>query len=275
MDTGLRTSGIALLSLAVLASSGCATQPTPRQTPPAVAAEAAAVPPESGKAFVPPTSLHWFRVSAERRALFAQAYRQATARLPGVDSQEGPWAVVVDADETVLDNMAYQERLARGLPPYEKWSQENWNAWGKEEKALAFTEAVAFLNEVRLRGGLIAIVSNRSETTCKETGSNLVKQKVPYDALLCAKLVNPNSGVDGSVDTNKEPRFQWVHSGGAFKRPTPLRLAVFVGDNIKDCPGQSQTSFTADKFGTECIVLPNPVYGSWDTRPYVPSEGTP
>src|ERR1041384_798572 len=58
--------------------------------------------------------IRWFRTSAEYRALTRQTYRYAAERLPELSRGLAPrgWAVIVDADETVLDNSVYQERRA-------------------------------------------------------------------------------------------------------------------------------------------------------------------
>src|SRR5688500_12818220 len=62
-----------------------------------------------------PASVRWFRASAERRALSLQTYRLATAALErrAAGLPAGSWAVILDADETVIDNSPYQQELAR------------------------------------------------------------------------------------------------------------------------------------------------------------------
>ena len=209
--------------------------------------------------FQAPEQLKWFRVAAERKAGFAQAYRQAESRVAQVQAKD--WAVVIDADETILDNSAYQERLARKRG---KWEQDTWDAWALEEKALVFPEAKAFLERVRELGGRIAVVSNRSDPTCDATRRNL--KDVPFDVVLCAPIE------DGKPNTDKEPRFAAVASGQAFGLPTPVSVVLYVGDNIKDCSRQTQQRFDAGRFGRDCIILPNPMYGSWQSLEYVPAE---
>lgn len=268
----------ASLMLAFFLSS-CATQPAKQETAknsdalggtfyPTRQTELKIDPP----VFKAPASLHWFRVSAERKALFAQSYRLALNKLPANPSSEQPWAVAIDADETILDNSTYNERLAKAAPPNDVWNQASWNVWARQKSATAFPEAVEFLKQVRLKGGKIAIITNRSETTCEVTRLNLDKEKVPYDTVLCAKLKTPGGDPDGDVNTNKEPRFEDVRSGRAFGTSAPHRIVLYIGDNIKDCSGQTQSTFDPDKFGGDCIVLPNPMYGSWEAVKYVPAE---
>lgn len=206
-------------------------------------------------AFSPPDGLKWFRTAAEREVAYAQAYRQAGEVVARTAPASGPWAVVLDADDTVLDTSAYEDRLARAG---EKWSAPTWNAWVHERSAPAFPPAREFIAAVRARGGKVAIVTNRDEALCGDTRENLRAQGVDVDALLCAP---PGSGA-------KQPRFDKVASGAAFPDGKPVTVLLFVGDNIQDCPGQTQAQHDPALFGQRCIVLPNPMYGSWTGNAY-------
>jgi predicted secreted acid phosphatase len=76
-----------------------------------------------------PTAIHWTRSSAEHRAALLQIYRGAGDELTRVVQGRvpGSWAVILDADETVLNNSLYQlERSRLGLG----YSTESWNAGG-------------------------------------------------------------------------------------------------------------------------------------------------
>src|SRR3954466_926302 len=61
-----------------------------------------------------PNDIRWFRTAAEYRAVTRQAYQVAADRLPELARGLAPqsWAVILDADETVLDNSEYQRRRA-------------------------------------------------------------------------------------------------------------------------------------------------------------------
>lgn len=248
-----------LVALCIVSASCSTGQGSARGLEPTAAA--------ADNGFNPPTSLKWFNMAAERQALQAQGYRYAALRVAELAPDSGRWAIVLDADETILDNSAYQERIAKGKLP--GWSQETWDKWVEEKASPAFPSAKEFLEDVRRKypNALIAIVTNRTEETCDET-AEVLTGKVPYDALLCAPL-KP----DGKPDGNKQPRFDRVASGEAFKTDGPVKVVLYVGDNIKDCPGQTQNSFDTQKFGESCIVLPNPMYGpDWEFAPYKPIE---
>ena len=119
-----------LVLLLALASVNCRSARTTSLPPPApppatgITAGAAAV----------PDSIKWVRGSAEYIAAFEQTYRLATARVETESRTHaaGSWAVILDADETVLNNSLYQEERARaGLG----FSEESWAAWVKRREA--------------------------------------------------------------------------------------------------------------------------------------------
>jgi 5'-nucleotidase (lipoprotein e(P4) family) len=205
-----------------------------------------------------PDGLHWVRSSAEYRALACQIYaaagkelraRRDSGRLP----QAGTWAVALDADETVLDNSLYtKEQLGVYAP-------DTWAAWVARGEAGAVPGAREFLASVRELGGKIAIVSNRRVETRTATAENLRALGLPFDLLLLQ-----------DDDPEKEPRWESVESGTAAPGVGPLPILMYMGDSITDFPllHQEVRRRPADffsRFGTDYFVLPNPVYGSWES----------
>lgn len=204
---------------------------------------------------------HWFRNSAEYRAIALQTYRFATERLRllAAGRDRGSWAVILDADETILDNSEYQKRLAATGATFDN---ETWNAWVREEAAGAVPGAVEFIRTAHELGGRIAIVTNRDEAVCDPTRSNLRELDVAFDVVLCRP---PSSG-------DKNPRFAAVANGTAAPGLPPLTVLLWVGDNIQDFPALTQEirregPAAFDAFGRSYIVLPNPMYGSWERNP--------
>jgi 5'-nucleotidase (lipoprotein e(P4) family) len=224
--------------------------------PPAVVSPAP--PPATAAARSDPDSIRWTRDSAEYQAALRQVYRQATARIEAEAKTRasGTWAVVLDADETVISNLLYQiERARLGLP----YTSESWNAWVKRREATPLPGAAAFLTRVRALGGRIAIVTNRLQSECADTEAVFKTHALVYDVMLCRP--------DGAP-SDKNPRFDAVASGGALKASTPLDIVAVVGDNILDFPRLSQAIRTQGdavfaEFGVRFFVVPNPMYGSW------------
>jgi 5'-nucleotidase (lipoprotein e(P4) family) len=206
-----------------------------------------------------PLSLRWYRASAEVHALFVQTYRNATDALaPLAAAQNGkPWGIVMDADETILDNSMYQQgRGGRGYTP------ETWEVWVRSKKATALPGAADFINRVRALGGKVSIVTNREENVCAETEQNLRAVGLNVDQVLCKP---PTSG-------DKNPRFAAVQGGTAPSKLPAMKVVMFFGDNIQDFPMLTQDVRKGGaagyaEFGRTWFVLPNPLYGSWDKNP--------
>ena len=243
------------LALALAATTACrSAAPAAAPRPPA----APAVAPAPSTAPLP-DAIRWTRDSAEHRALFLQVYRAATAQVEreAAARAAGTWAVVLDADETVLDNSLYQVERARAGQPFDAAS---WTAWCARREAVPLPGASAFLSRVRALGGRIAIVTNRSATECPDTEAVFRAQGLAHDALLC----KPDAG-----PSDKNPRFEAVERGTTPAGLPPLEVVAFVGDNILDFPEKTQAirdrgdEAFAD-FGARFFVLPNPMYGSWE-----------
>ncbi|MFQ5538679.1 MAG: 5'-nucleotidase, lipoprotein e(P4) family [Gemmatimonadota bacterium] len=240
-----------LLALSLLvAASGCGGGAGPG--PSASAAPAPAPLPEATPL---PLAVRWVQSSAEHRAVFEEVYlwagraveAEARGRAPGT------WAVILDADETVLDNSAYQARRAEAGLGYTPGS---WNDWVREAAAPALPGAVAFVGRVRALGGRVAIVTNRDDAVCEPTRRNLAAVGIAADVVLCRA-----PGEEG-----KEGRFRAVTEGTAAPGLGPVEVLAFVGDNIHDFPGGTQAwreGLPPGIAGARFFVLPNPMYGSW------------
>ena len=251
MTTTLRS--ILLTASLVVSPLACRSMPAPAPAPPAgqqAAPPAAPVKPD-------PDSIRWVRDSAEYAASAVQTYALATARVEQAVTGRaaGTWAVVLDADETVISNVTYQlERARAGLG----YTTDSWNAWVKRRESTPIPGAAAFLAKVRGLGGRIAIVTNRLQSECADTQAVFARDQLVYDMMLCRP--------DGSP-SDKNPRFESVAKGTTAAGGPPLTIVAFIGDNILDFPALSQASrqqsgaFAA--FGTTYFLLPNPMYGSW------------
>lgn len=232
---------VSALALALL--SACASAP---------ATLGPAPPPSPPQARLTP-DIHWARNSAEHRALFLQIYDLAARAVARASEGLPPrtWAVILDADETVLDNSLYQKELGG-----RRYDLESWDAFVRRRVSPPLPGARTFLEGVRARGGIVAIVTNRREVHCPDTEAAFRSHSIPYDVMLC-----------GSGDKN--PRFEKVAKGEALPGLGPLEVVAWVGDNIRDFPGLDQPVRLAGDdafadFGARFFMLPNPMYGSWE-----------
>lgn len=235
--------------------SGCGA----RSQPPAGSPTPAAGQSQGEAPFRPSKSVRWVRDSAEHRAAFLQVYALLGRRVEeeGAKRPRGTWAVVLDADETVIDNSAYQvEREEKGLT----FTRESWSAWTRRREAVPLPGARELLSRVRELGGRVAIVTNRRQSECPDTKKVFDAHDLAYDVILCR-------ADDGPGD--KEPRFEAVASGSTHAGLPPLEIVAFVGDNIHDFPGLDQETGARggdapSEFGSRFFVVPNPMYGSWE-----------
>jgi len=231
---------------------------------PEAAAPAAEPPPEPPAAAPLPLGVRYVH-GAEFRAAVIQTYRAAGRELERLAEVlvPGAWAVVLDVDDTVLSNAPFERKLAAATGGGMTFDRALWNAWVERRAAAPLPGAVAFVERVRELGGVVALVTNRSPEGCPATEDNLRARGVPYDVILCRPR-----GSDGE----KEPRFESLRAGTAAGGLPPLEIVMFVGDNIGDFPGLDQGLRRApeaafEEFGALYFVVPNPMYGSWESVP--------
>ena len=157
-----RNPTLTLLAAAVFALAGCAST-APRTAPVAVAAAGVAADDNLN-------AVLWVQTAQEYRALTTQTWRAAeaqldaaladpqwTALLPGEGAElqtpaQKP-AVIVDIDETMLDNSAYQARLVVDGASY---GSASWAAWVSERRATPVPGALAFAKDHPLALALVA-----------------------------------------------------------------------------------------------------------------------
>ena len=86
-------------------------------------------------------------------------------------------AIIVDVDETVLDNTAYEARMILDGTKY----PEGWVSWGKEAAATEVPGAKDFLNYAAAKGVTIFYITNRVVELKEATQNNLTKLGIPWD----------------------------------------------------------------------------------------------
>ncbi|UQD53360.1 5'-nucleotidase, lipoprotein e(P4) family [Bacillus methanolicus] len=204
-------------------------------------------------------SVLWFQTSGEAKALFHQGYNIGKMRLDEILAKKpkNP-AVVLDLDETVLDNS-----------PYFAWTvkngnrnREKWYKWMNRAEAKALPGAVEFLTYANSRGVKIFYISNRREAQKEATIKNLQQIGAPQANSEHVLLKQPG-------EKGKETRRQHV--------ARTHNIVLLFGDNLGDFSGFDQLSAKErvqnvekrkDEFGKKLIVFPNPMYGDWERAIY-------
>ena len=199
---------------------------------------------------------NWMQQSGEYRALAYQAFNAAKAAFDAAVPADGmKKAVVVDLDETMIDNSA--EGAIR-LLEHKEFDPSFWTRWCEAEQALAIPGAVEFANYVNSHGGKMFYVSNRIVGPEYQPTINNLKA-------LGFTGVDSTSVLLKDKVSQKTARYEQVEKAG-------YEIVVFIGDNLDDFRFTGETyrklndvrRSVVDKyksdFGVKYIVLPNPLY---------------
>lgn len=222
-----------------------------------------AVPSESANLLEGMRELYWYTESAEARVLYLAKFQDALEHLRRASSgrPRDSWAVIADADETLIDNRDYRLLRARqGL----RFTAESWEAWISGHLAIPTPGALEFARTVKSLGGRLYVVTNRSEVSCGDTIANLTKLEISAVSVLC-KPVEAEAIELGEV--SKQRRFDAVAASVGGRQ----NILAYLGDNIEDFPAMSQKRGLSmkslndlDEFSEGYFLFPNPMYGSWE-----------
>ncbi|MBD8526642.1 5'-nucleotidase, lipoprotein e(P4) family [Pseudomarimonas arenosa] len=217
----------------------------------------------------------WMQTAAEYEAATLAAFHNATEKMQAAANDPSwsalpaderspdadlPLAVIVDADETMVDNSPFQ---ARNIRDDSRYSSEAWLAWVNERAARAVPGAQAFADAAAKMGVTVFFVTNRAyPEEFAGTADNLRKLGYPIAA------DNSNlflAGDPRAPEHEKGTRRRWI--GERY------RVVLLIGDNLGDFVDGYRSSIEqrgalvqqhADWWGRRWIMLPNPAYGSWE-----------
>jgi len=194
--------------------------------------------------------------SAEVEALCYQAYNIAELRLNQIlenNPYKKPLAIVVDVDETVLDNSPFEAKSILENSDYPTY----WKEWMELANAKALPGAVEFLNYASSKDVETFYITNRKIEFQDATMKNLQDKCFPHvdDAHIMFR----------TTESNKEARRQKVLE--------THEIVILMGDNLNDFTDLFETNSTMERhqnvidlkneFGKKFIVLPNAIYGAW------------
>jgi 5'-nucleotidase (lipoprotein e(P4) family) len=201
----------------------------------------------------------WMQSAAEFRALSYQAFNVAAMNLDSflaAYTGSKPVAIIVDADETVIDNTAYQAWLIGQEFGY---SSETWTPWMEAAEATAMPGATEFLNYAAAKGVEVFYVTNRKMVGYDGTRKNLSELGFPN--------VDEKHLLLRTDSSDKQARRDTVTND--------YEVALFLGDNLNDFTSDFrkksveerfiETDKIKDQWGTRFVVLPNPTYGEWES----------
>jgi len=212
----------------------------------------------------------YMQKAGEYRALAYQAFNVARMqfdmdfekknlkKLPKAERKRAR-AVVVDVDETVLDNSPHQAEMVKNRMPF---TNSVWTAWVNRRAAKPIAGAVEFLNYANQKGARIFYVTNRNEAEKQGTIDNLKQAGFPD--------VSDETVMVRATESSKEARRLSILQ--------KHRIVLLIGDNLNDLSNVFERKSVADRFaevdktremfGRRFIVLPNAMYGDWESAIY-------
>jgi len=231
------------------------------------------VPPEAHEQL---NSVLWVRTAPEYEAVCREIFAQATLSLEealadrtrtasleqSADYEDLPPAVILDVDETALDNSAFEARL---IVEGKEYNKPMWNAWIAEEEATAVPGAQNFIRHALERGVEVFFVTNRDHDTEEHTVRNLRNHFGP--TITGDRVLTRKEQADWTSDkTSRRAHVAATH-----------RVLLLVGDDLNDFVYSGDIAPQARRenalqyseyWGTRWIIVPNPMYGTWEQALY-------
>ena len=228
---------------------------------------------EGKRKFISPgrdDALVWMHSSAEYAALSLQTFNVALEEIirRTENQTNGKPAVVIDIDETVLDNLAFQRWLRQNGWSY---SEGRWSYWIDVYRGDVdlVPGAKRFIEQLRKENIHIVFISNRLEASLAITQETLYRLGV---------LPTPDAGEEEGFlfllkrdELSKNNRREELAKRG-------YHVLAYIGDNLADFDKQFEHDESElaqdryrkacderDRWGSEWFVLPNPIYGGWQS----------
>ncbi|MFT3906871.1 MAG: HAD family acid phosphatase [Steroidobacteraceae bacterium] len=219
-----------------------------------------------------------------RNGRFSSALLDGASTAPGTTpgTNKGPRSaiVIMDLDETVLDNSLLQGRLLRDA---RVWDQSIWECWIAARQAALVPGAELLFRTLAANGLRAWFISNRQCAARSADGESCPQKQ---DTLANLNRLLAERGIDyrargeeilmyddsepGSTrlwSGEKGPRRQWL----ARQHDVLMLFGDDLGDFITGARSSSAAQRAAllakpeveQRWGTQWFMLPNPVYGSW------------
>lgn len=276
--------GAVLTALALTLTSACE-----EPDPPPACASVGSPPPTPAAGADAPTPAHdvsldavvWMQRSLEYDAVTTAAYGNAKRMLDvaladpawtaapeqGDDARGKKTAIILDVDETVLDNSPYAAWLMRTQQDFDPTT---WSAWCAAAEAEAIPGAVTFTQYAASKGVDVYFVTNRDREAEPGTLANLRRHGFPVDEA-------------GERLMLRGERPEWTTDKGTRRAliAEDHRILLLVGDNLGDFVDGAKADAAArralwdahaDAWGTAWIMLPNPDYGTWEDPLYATTQ---
>ena len=247
-----------------------------------------------GKTELTPTPTHdnldavlWQQTSTESAAVTSSLYAAATVAAEKIAAaapdRVDSMAIVLDVDETVLDNSPYQAQLVFDDATY---APDSWDDWIARRDAAAIPGVVDFLRRSRALGFHVAFITNRRCKTrpnrtdacpqIEDTLANLRRVGIDTESTtIYLRGDRPSAECQPFLSEAEQDDGTWSSDKTSRRRCVGLEheIVMLFGDQLGDFievaeqaagrPGRDLAADHAERWGTTWFMLPNPTYGGW------------
>ncbi|WP_058835880.1 5'-nucleotidase, lipoprotein e(P4) family [Luteimonas abyssi] len=272
------------LSLLALALAACTPAPdrdaAPTDTAPAPATAGTGAAPAPTDADDNLNAVLWVQRSVEYKATLLSLFRAAADHLDAAIAEPNwdalvpderdnadtfsslPPAVIMDIDETVLDNSPYQARL---IADGEEYDEVSWAEWVAERKAEPVPGVVDFARAATERGVTVLYISNRAQHLNEATLANLRDKGLPVKDE--SVFLGLGTHVPGCEQHGSEKLCRRRVAGRDYR--VIMQFGDQIGDFVQVVANTAEArdgllEAYGDWFGERWWMLPNPTYGSWE-----------
>ncbi len=225
----------------------------------------------------------WFQKAQEYKANTLSQYKLASLMLDKAvldkkwtaassvqknNYEDKPLAVVIDLDETVINNSPFSAKLIKDNRYYDDEAWDAWQKWVDAAKATSIPGALDFIKYAQSKNVTVFFVSNRIETQEEATRKNLISLGINLPKDIDTVLLKKEKKTWGSKKSTRR-----AHIAKEY------RIALLIGDNLGDFTDEYKGNLekrdsiafskeNINKWGEKWIILANPLYGSWETSSY-------
>ena len=197
-----------------------------------------------------PNDIRWVTNSSEYKILCEQIYENAwnnlAETLKAANSQS---VIIMDLDETVLDNSKYQIDLTE---KGESYNPESWSVWVNQKEANLVPGAKKFIDRVRTTNVRIVFLSNRMAKNELPTIANMEALNIyEKDDIFMLRIDKP--------DKKHIRRAEVLQGTGRMKEIGAMKVLAYFGDARHDFPDPDDYY----NFGKNMFMFANPMYGKW------------
>jgi len=225
----------------------------------------------------------WLQTASEYKANAIQAYNSAAHNInkaiadqswtsaleQGSSGSSLPPAIILDVDETVLDNSQYQAQLVLDNAAFDP---ESWDRWIARKSAPSVPGAVDFINSVSAMGVEVVFITNRECIPRSKGGPPCPQETDTINNLhnVGIKEVKP----ENILLKKEKPAWSSEKKSRREEVASRYRILMLFGDDLGDFLPDVKKNITPmqrdrlvgeykDNWGVKWFVFSNPIYGSW------------